>query len=199
MAKIMKTLDERGYTVIEDPPIARLLFSNTQMAWLWLVGRVWLGWQWIEASEHKIFDPGWVGGGEALKAFWERALAAPGGKPVIAFDWYRAFIQVLYDHEAWSWFAPLVAWSELLIGVALILGAFTGLAAFAGSVMNWSFVMAGTASTNMLLFGVAALVILAWKIAGWYGLDRWLLPAVGTPWQGGRIRVQEPAMRSART
>ena len=148
----------------------------------------WLGWQWIEAAEHKIVDPAWVSGGEALKAYWERALAiGPNGKSAIAFDWYRGFIQVLYDNQTWTWFAPLIAWSELLIGVALILGAFTGLAAFGGSLLNWSFVMAGTASTNMLLFAVAALVILAWKVAGWYGLDRWLLPALGTPWRPGRL------------
>jgi aldehyde dehydrogenase (NAD+) len=26
------------------------------------------------------------------------------------------------------------------------------------------------------------LLMLAWKTAGWLGLDRWLLPALGTPW-----------------
>jgi thiosulfate dehydrogenase [quinone] large subunit len=134
-----------------------------------------------------------VSGGEALKSYWERALATtPAGKPVIAFDWYRAFIQGLYDAQAWSWFAPIIAWAEVLVGVALILGLFTGLAAFGGSVMNWSFVMAGTASTNMLMFAVAALVILAWKTAGWYGLDRWVLPLVGTPWAPGRTRLHRP-------
>ena len=73
-------------------------------------------------------------------------------------------------------------------GIALILGLFTGLAAFGGSLLNWSFVMAGTASTNMLMFGVTVLLILAWKTAGWYGLDRWILPLLGTPWTPGRLR-----------
>ncbi|HLF03982.1 MAG TPA: hypothetical protein VI855_02045 [Dehalococcoidia bacterium] len=32
------------------------------------------------------------------------------------------------------------------------------------------------------------------KTAGWWGLDRWLLPAVGTPWQaGGLFRWTKPA------
>jgi thiosulfate dehydrogenase [quinone] large subunit len=35
---------------------------------------------------------------------------------------------------------------------------------------------------------VSVLLILAWKTAGWYGLDRWLLPLVGTPWAAGRVR-----------
>ncbi len=73
--------------------------------------------------------------------------------------------------------------------MALVLGLFTGLAAFGGSLMNWSFVMAGTASTNMLMFGLTVLIILAWKNAGWIGLDRWVLPAIGTPWARGRVRI----------
>ncbi|HLH21742.1 MAG TPA: DoxX family protein [Chloroflexota bacterium] len=189
MAKVVQSLDGRGNVIIEDPPIARFFFSNTKIAWLWLIARLWLGYQWIDAAEHKLRDPAWMQSGDALKAFWERALAAPGGKPVIAFDWYRDFIQALYNAEAYTWFAKVVAVSELLIGVALILGLFTGIAAFGGSVMNWSFVMAGTASTNMALFGLAIPIILAWKIAGWYGLDRWVLPLIGTPWAPGRLVV----------
>jgi thiosulfate dehydrogenase (quinone) large subunit len=191
MAQVVKSVDGKGNVIIEDPPIARFLFSNTKIAWLWLIARLWLGWQWIEAGEHKITDPGWMQSGDALKAFWERALAvSPAGKPVIAVDWYQAFIQTLYDAQAYTWFAKVVVVSELLIGLALILGLFTGVAAFGGSLMNWAFVMAGTASTNMLLFGVAVPLILAWKIAGWYGLDRWALQWIGTPWSPGRIVVQ---------
>jgi thiosulfate dehydrogenase [quinone] large subunit len=74
-----------------------------------------------------------------------------------------------------------------LIGIALILGAFTGIAAFFGAFMNWNFMMAGTASSNPLLFTAAILLILAWKVAGYYGLDRWLLPLLGTPWQRGTL------------
>src|SRR6476660_4864753 len=93
MARIGKTVDERGTAIIEDPPIARFLFSNTKVGWLWLILRVWLGSQWIEGSLHKVTDPAWVSTGLAVKGFWERALAAPNDKPVIAFDWYRGFIQ----------------------------------------------------------------------------------------------------------
>lgn len=190
MAQVVKSVDSKGRVVIEDPPIARFLFSSTAFSVVWLVARLWLGWGWLQAGLHKLEDPGWMAGGTALKAFWERALAvSPQGKPVIAFDWYRGFIQTLYDAEVWSWFAPIIAWSETLIGVALILGLFTGLVAFGGSLLNFSFVMAGTASTNMLMFGVAVLLILAWKNAGWIGLDRWALPLIGTPWAPGRVRL----------
>lgn len=39
--------------------------------------------------------------------------------------------------------------------------------------------MAGTAPTNPLLFVAAILVILAWRVAGYCGLDRVLLPVWG--------------------
>ena len=46
--------------------------------------------------------------------------------------------------------------------------------------------LAGSASTNPVLFVIALLVAFGWKTAGWIGVDRWLLPALGTPWQPGR-------------
>jgi thiosulfate dehydrogenase [quinone] large subunit len=84
---------------------------------------------------------------------------------------------------AYTWFAKVIVFGELAIGIALILGAFTGIAAFGGGFLNWNFIMAGTASTNALLFAIATWLVLAWKTAGWIGLDRWLLPALGTPWR----------------
>ncbi len=45
--------------------------------------------------------------------------------------------------------------------------------------------MAGSASTNGMLFAIATWLVLAWRNAGWIGLDRWLLPALGTPWRPG--------------
>ena len=172
-----------------DPPIARTLFSTTRFAWLWAALRLWLGYQWIEAARHKIGVEAWTGTGAALRGFWERAVAVPTppARPAIAFEWYRSFIQYLLDTQSYTWFAKLVAYGELVIGIALIIGAFVGIAAFFGAVMNWNFMMAGTASTNPLLFTLAILLILAWKVAGYYGLDRVLLPVLGTPWKPGKV------------
>ncbi len=173
----------------EDPRFARVLFSTARFAWLWAIVRIWLGYQWIQAASHKIGDAAWVGGGAALRGFWEHAVAIPPApaKAMITFGWYRSFLQYLLDINAYTWFAKLVAYGELLIGIALILGAFVGIAAFFGGLMNWNFMMAGTASTNPMLFVVAILLVLAWKVAGYYGLDNYLLPAIGTPWKPGRV------------
>jgi thiosulfate dehydrogenase [quinone] large subunit len=48
--------------------------------------------------------------------------------------------------------------------------------------MNWNFVMAGSASANGLYLVAAILLVLAWKVAGYYGLDYFLLRRLGTPW-----------------
>jgi len=182
----MASVRVRG-TAIEDPPVARFLFGSTAMAWFWLIVRVWLGYQWINASLHKITDSAWMQTGFALKGFWERAVTIPGqGKPPIAFDWYRDFIQYLLTTHSYTWFAKLVAFGEMAIGIALVIGAFVGIAAFFGALMNWNFLMAGTASTNPVLLMLAISLILAWKVAGYYGVDYYLLRLLGTPWKRGQ-------------
>lgn len=172
--------------VVHDPQIVKTLLANPRAAWVWLLVRVWLGYQWIEASLTKLDNPAWMQTGAALKTFWSTAVQVPANvRPPIAFDWYRSFIQYLLDAQAYTWFGKLIAYGELLVGAALILGAFTGLAAFFGGLMNWNYMLAGSASTNPLLFVAAIGLIMAWKIAGYLGLDFFLLPIIGTPWGRG--------------
>lgn len=169
--------------VIQDPPFVKWLLTNPRAAWLWLPLRIWLGYQWVTSSLGKINNPAWVSTGEALKGFWTNAVQIPEtGRPPIAIDWYRSFIQMMLDSQSYTWFAKLVAYGELIVGIALILGAFTGFAAFFSGFMNWNFMMAGSASTNPLLFIAAVGLILAWRIAGYIGADYFLLPWIGTPW-----------------
>lgn len=75
----------------------------------------------------------------------------------------------------------------MAVGLGLLFGALTGIAAFFGVLMNMSFLLAGSASTNPLLFTLGIGLILAWKVAGYYGLDRYLLPAFGAPWKPGPL------------
>jgi thiosulfate dehydrogenase [quinone] large subunit len=185
-------VNERGEVVIPDPPLATTLFSTTRFSWLWLILRLYLGWQWLSSGWGKISGGTWASG-ESLKGFWTNAVKVPeSGKPPIAFDWYRDFIQFMLDRGWYTWFADVIMWGEFLIGIALILGAFVGIAAFFGAFLNWNFIMAGAASTNGLLFAIAIVLMLAWKVAGWYGLDRWLLPLVGTPWYRGQLTSASP-------
>ena len=183
----MSSVVSRRGGVVQDPPFVRWLLNDRRAAWLWLLPRLWLGWQWIDASRHKIADPAWVRTGDALKGFWLAAVKIPEtGRPPIAFDWYREFLQMLLSAHVYTWFAKLVAFGELLIGVALIAGAFTGIAALLGGFMNWNFMMAGSASVNPVFFAISVGLILAWKVSGYVGADYILLPWLGTPW--GRSR-----------
>lgn len=179
----------RNNVIVPDPPFVLDLFNNTRWSWLWLLLRLYVGYSWLSAGLEKLPNPAWMQTGVALKGFWTAAVAvpAPPARAPIAFEWYRQFIVRLLSSGAYVWFAKLIVFGEILIGIALILGLFTGIAAFFGGFMNWNFMMAGSASINPLMFVFTILLILAWKTAGWLGLDRWVLPAVGTPWYPGRV------------
>lgn len=174
----------RGNVIVPDPPFVVDLFNNTRWSWLWLILRLYLGYTWLTSGLEKIQNPAWTQTGLALAGFWKNATAvpAPPARPPIAFEWYRQFLLWMLSIQAYTWFSKLIVAGELIIGIALILGAFVGIASFLGAFLNWNFMMAGSASINPLMFVFTILLILAWKTAGWYGLDRWLLPAVGTPW-----------------
>lgn len=180
----MAIVTTRNGKALQDPPIVQKLLSDPRAGWIWFVLRVWLGWQWIDSGLGKVGNPKWVGSGEALMGFWMNAVKIPEtGRPPIAFDWYRGFIQAMLDAQAYTWFAKLVAYGEVLVGIGLVLGAFTGFAAFFAGLMNWNFMMAGSASTNPLLFLISVGLILAWKVAGHIGADYFLLRWIGVPWK----------------
>ena len=175
--------------VIADPPIARFLFSDTRMAPLWLAVRMYVGYAWLEAGWHKIQDVGaasnYIYDGAGILAFWKRIAAIPAApaKPAITYDWYRGFIQLLIDNHAEAVMGKVIAFGETAVGLGLIVGAFVGVAAVAGAFMNLNFMLAGSASTNPVLLLLGILLVLAWKTAGYIGLDNILLPLLGTPWR----------------
>ena len=174
-------------TQIPEPPLSRLLFADTRFAWIWLVARLYVGWIWIEAGLEKVQNPAWAGSsaGVAMKGFIMGAIAKASGEHPAVQDWYAGFLNSVVVPNI-SVFSYLVAYGELLVGIALILGIFTGIAAFFGGLMNMNFLLAGTVSTNPILFLFELFLILAWRVAGWWGLDRYLLPFLGTPWQPGK-------------
>ncbi len=171
----------RNNVTIQNPSFVTKLFDHPLAGLIWLPVRVWLGWQWIAASLHKLDSPAWMQTGAALKGFWAGAVAVPAtGNAPIHYAWYRIFLQYMLDTQAYTWFAKVVAVGELLIGVALILGLFTGLAAFMGGFMNWNFMMAGSASVNPMFFAISVLLVLAWKVAGYFGADYYVVPFIGS-------------------
>ncbi len=169
---------------VTNPPILRLFFDDTRFAVVWLIVRVLLGLVWIQAALTKLGNPAWMQTGDALKGFWTTALKpAASGQPTITFPWYRSIIQMMLANGWYVWFAKLVAIGDFTVGVALILGFLVGLSAFFGAFMNWNYLMAGSASINPVLFVGAILLMFAWKTAGYYGLDRFIVPHLGAAWE----------------
>ncbi len=80
-----------------------------------------------------------------------------------------------------------------LPALGLSLGGLTGLFAFGGVFLNANFVLAGALGPNPVLIVLGTLLVLAWRNAGWVGLDRWLLPA------GSRLLGRREAARPERS
>jgi thiosulfate dehydrogenase [quinone] large subunit len=185
---------------VEDPVFWRLLVGNTYYAILWLPLRFFSGRDWLEAGESKLRSDAWMDGGTALKGFWTNAVTVPEGKSSSAagtYDWFNDFLNYMLKHEWYTWFAKLIAVGETLVGLGIIFGALVGIAAFFGTLMNFNFELAGSASSNPVMFGLGVFLVLGWKVAGWWGLDRWLLPRLGTPW--GRLEQHQQPHRASDT
>jgi thiosulfate dehydrogenase [quinone] large subunit len=193
----MASVVSRNGELIQDPPLVQKLLGDPRAGWIWLLPRLWLGYQWIEASAHKLGSPAWMQTGVGLKGFWAGAVAIPAtGNPPIHYAWYRAFLQFMLNAHAYTWFAKLVAIGEFTIGVALILGIFTGFAAFMGGFMNWNFMMAGSASVNPMFFAISVLLVLAWKVAGYFGADFFLVKWLGSLWSQKKEKTEKMPLRA---
>jgi thiosulfate dehydrogenase (quinone) large subunit len=148
---------------------------------LWLVARLWLGYGWLNAGYQKLWGSEkaafWNGGGAGVKGFATAGVtgSAAGKGAGASYGWWAAFLHNFVIPNA-SWIAKLVTISELLIGVLLILGLFTGAAAVAGLTLNLVYLFTGSAGVNPAYAIVAVLLILAWRNAGYLGLDRFVLP-----------------------
>jgi len=195
----------------EEPRFARFFFASPAASWIWLVARIYLGYTWLHAGWEKVTGTGgstfnwhwaytsdsWIKSSAGLKGFAGFALKGAGGEhAAVNYGWYAAFLRWI-ERSGAGFMAPTIAIGELLIGAALIIGLFTGIAAFFGAILTTSFGLAGVAGVNPLFLVIEMLLVLAWRNAGYYGLDRYILPALGTPWQPGEVfngRVEKPSL-----
>lgn len=193
MTSATRTPTKNRIIGFEDSPFARALFGDVRWAWLWLIIRLYAGYEWLTAGYGKLTSSAWFGGsaGSALTGFVKGALTKTSGSHPDVQPFYASFLSNVVLPNA-GLFSNIVAIGETLVGIALILGIFTGIAAFFGSFMNMNYLLAGTVSTNPILLILAIFLVLAWKTAGWWGLDRWVLPALGTPWRPGIVFAPGP-------
>ena len=142
----MENARKQGRSVVafEDSPVAKVLFGDVRFAWIWLILRLYVGYEWITAGWEKLNSPAWTGAkaGSAMTGFVKGALAQTGGAHPAVQGWYASFLQsaVLPAPVVWSW---AISIGEFLVGLGLIVGMLTGIAAFFGSVMNMNYLLAG--------------------------------------------------------
>lgn len=185
--------ERNSHTVrIAEPAIAQFLFADSRIAWFWLIVRLYAGYLWLSEGWAKLHSPIWTGAkaGTALGGFVAGALKKTAGPHPDVATWYATFLHIVVAPHIVAW-SYAISFGELFVGIGLILGLFTGIAAFCGGLMNANYLLAGTVSVNPLFFILATWLVLAWRIAGYYGLDFFVLPALGVPGHPGKVFTKE--------
>lgn len=153
---------------------SQFFFMNRASAPVWFLIRLYVGYEWLVAGWEKVSSSAWVGGsaGAPLKGFVMGALAKTAGAHPDVPGWYASFLHtaVLPNVVVWS---NVVAVGELLVGIGLIVGLFTGVAAFFGFFMNMNYMLAGTVSSNPTLLLLSLFILFGRRVAGYWGLDRY--------------------------
>jgi len=156
-------------------------YKTPQAAVVWTILRVWLGLQWIEAGYHKLT------GGFDAGGFLKGALANATGEHPAVQGWYADFLQQFAIPNVHI-FNVLIPWGELLVGLGLIIGLATIPALIAGAFMNLNFMLAGTTSTNPILYTAAMILLFTGTGAYLFGLDRYAVPFIKGYFKKGHVK-----------
>jgi thiosulfate dehydrogenase (quinone) large subunit len=140
--------------------------KNSKLAALaWTAMRVWLGVMWIQAGAAKLW------GAEAA-AFLHSSAGVAGfaahGTP--AYSWWGSFLHGFVVPNA-GWIGVLVAVAEFAIGIALVAGLFTRVAALGSLALLFTYVMSGTASVCAFYAAIAIVILVMWRTSSWIGVD----------------------------
>ncbi len=173
---------------LSGPPLLKALFTKVKWAWIWLIARGYLGYEWLKEGLEKLESPDWIGAnsGTEVIEFATEAIQKTSGEHPEVLEWYARFLEYIVLPNAGIW-GYLVVFGEILVGIALIIGLFVGTAALFGGFMNLNYLLSGSIAINPVMLLLTFILILAWRTAGWWGVGRWVLPALGTPWQPGTI------------
>ena len=149
-----------------NPPVWERLKGSKVMAIVWTAMRVWLGAMWIQAGSAKLW-------GAENSAFLHNDGAgvagfAAHGTP--AYSWWGSFMHSFVVPNS-GWIGILVAVAEFAIGIALVAGVFTRVAALGSLGLLFTYVMSGTASVCAFYALLAIVVLTMWKTSSWLGVD----------------------------
>lgn len=168
-----------------EPSIGKFFLASAGSAPMWFVVRMEVGSEWLLAGWEKIKSPSvWGTSGVAIKGFVAGALAQTTGPNPAVQGWYAWFLQHIVQPNPSLW-SFLITYGEFAVGVGVLLGVLTGIAAGFGVLMNLNYLLAGTVSINPVLGMFGLFLVFSWRVCGWIGGDHWLLPALGLPWKPG--------------
>lgn len=145
------------------------LRHHSVASYLLTLFRLYLGVQWLTAGWGKIKD------GFDASGFLFGALKKSTGEHPEVQSWWAGFLKNFAIPHV-EMFNILVPWGEFLVGLGLLLGTFTALAALMGAVMNFSYLLSGSSSTNPEMVLLEVLLLVAGFNASKIGLDRWIIP-----------------------
>ncbi|MCL2112901.1 DoxX family protein [Lactococcus protaetiae] len=132
--------------------------------------RVFIGYQWMSAGIGKLM---------AEESFSASGLINGALNSPTAYPWFHSFLSLTTDSGAnTAFFDFVVPWGQVIVGLALILGAYTLFVASAGLMMNIAFILSGVISENPTFILIQVLILVAGYNAGRYGLDYWITPIV---------------------
>lgn len=157
-------------------------------ATLWLVARLWLAYQFLDAGSAKLFgdsQAAFVGAkaGAGVKGFLLGATSAKmtSGSHAAVLPLFQWFAQNLFIPAATP-LGYLVAFGEFLVGLAMLVGIFTRFAAFWAVVLNLMFLLAGSAGLNPYMLTIDMAILLSGTTAGLIGLDYFVMPLLKKEW-----------------
>jgi thiosulfate dehydrogenase [quinone] large subunit len=174
-------------------PVWEWLKSSKVMAVAWTAMRVWLGIMWIQAGVAKLW-------GAENPAFLHNSGAGVAGfaaHGVPAYTWWGSFLHSFVVPNA-GWIAVLVAVAEFAIGLALVAGLFTRVAALGSLALLFTYVMSGTASVCAFYALFAIVILTMWRTSGWIGLDG-LIAGYRQHHKGARAPLRLPERGTAGT
>jgi len=154
--------------------VADWLRHNKIASGILTVFRLYLGYSWLAAGWGKIISRDFDATG-----FLKGAIANPvkGQDGAVVFGGYIDFLKhiALPNVHVFNTVIPV---GEFLVGLGLLLGCLTTAAMFFGLVMNFSYLFAGTISSNPGDILLGGIILFAGFNAGKIGLDRWVIPFI---------------------
>lgn len=133
--------------------------------------RIFAGIEWLIAGLSKF------SGGFTAKSFVQHAIThlVENDFGREAYPWFTSFLKTIVRPQI-ELFDFLVQYGELLIGLGLLVGTLTTVANFFGMMLNLTYLLAGSISTNPLLLLLEIIILFAGSNRFKIGFDYWLNP-----------------------